>query len=294
MITVAKTNDDRCRLPRLRHSGLVFAQPPHHIFHVDDRVVDERADRDRHAAERHRIDRRTEPAQHQDRRRQRQRHRRQRDPGGAKVGEEQHDDEDDEHAAVTQRFDHVADRHFDEVGLPEDAPIDGDPAKFLLQRIELAIEPRGDLDRVRSRLLLDPDDHRRFAAPRTLAAFQRGRFAHVGHVAHQHRSRAAQADDAVADFIDTPGPPDRLQHILLRTLGVDTGGRVLARAAHRVQQLRQGDVVGAQRLWMRNDLELPLGAPDRCHLRDAGHRQQPAPDDGIRDRPERQRILGVR
>ena len=103
MMTVAKTIDVRISsvasrttsaagrrsLRRLRR---VLAQPPHHVLHVDDRVVDQRADGDRQAAERHRVDGGAERAQHQDRGGQRQRHRGQRDRGRAQVGEEQQHD----------------------------------------------------------------------------------------------------------------------------------------------------------------------------------------------------------
>ena len=95
----------------------------------------------------------------------------------------EHDD-DDQDAAVAQRRDDVVDRHLDEVGLPEDPPVDGHPLRqLLLQRVELAIEPRGHLDRVRARLLLDADDHRRLAVARSFAALQRRALAHVGDVA---------------------------------------------------------------------------------------------------------------
>ena len=43
----------RCSAGGLRR---VLAQPSHDVLDVDDRVVHERADRDRHAAERHRVD----------------------------------------------------------------------------------------------------------------------------------------------------------------------------------------------------------------------------------------------
>ena len=62
-------------------------------------------------------------------------------------------------------------------------------------------------------------------------------FAHVGDVADEHRPVAAQRDDAVADLLWRPGTADRLQHVLLRTLHVDAGRRVLARTTHGVQEL---------------------------------------------------------
>ena len=91
------------------------------------------------------------------------------------------------------------------------------PARQLpLKRIELSIEPRRHLDRVRVRLLLDADDDGRLAAPRSLAALQRRALAYVGNVADQNRSGAAQSDDAVANLLRIPDPAHRLQHGLLR------------------------------------------------------------------------------
>ena len=128
--------------------------------------------------------------------------------------------------------DDVVDRDLDEVGLPEDPPVDRHAARQLaLKRVELSIEPRRELDRVGAGLFLDADDHRRLAVARSLAALERRAFTHVGDVADEHRPIAAQRDDAVADLLRRAGPADRLQHVLLRAFHVDAGGRVLARAA---------------------------------------------------------------
>ena len=116
-------------------------------------------------------------------------------------------------------------------------------------------------------------------------------FADVGDVAHQHRPLAAQRHDGLADLLGAAHAADRLEHVFLRSFGVDAGGGVLAGAAHGVEQLGQRHVVGAQRIRMRDDLELPLGAADRRHLRHAGHGQQPAPDRRVGDGAQRQRIV---
>ena len=86
MMTVAKTIDDRISSVASRTTSaagsrspsglaLVFAQAPHHVLDVDDRVVHELADRNRHAAQRHRVDAGAERAQREDRRGERQRDR---------------------------------------------------------------------------------------------------------------------------------------------------------------------------------------------------------------------------
>ena len=149
MMIVAKTIDDRISSVASRTTVdegcqlgfrlcLVLPKPPHHVFHIDDRVVHERADRDRHTAERHRVDARAERTQGQHGGRQRQRHRGQGDRSGAEVRQEEQDDDDDEDAAVAQRLDHVVDGDLDEVRLPENPPINLDsPRQFALDRIQL-------------------------------------------------------------------------------------------------------------------------------------------------------------
>ena len=150
-------------------------------------------------------------------------------------------------AAVTKRIDDVRDRDFNEVGLPEDQAVDDHAARqLLLERIELAIESRRQLDRVGVRLLLHSHDHCGRAVSRPLASFEGSAFAHVGDVAYQHVPIAAKSDDAVADFVRRADSTDRLQHVLLWPLHVDAGRRVLARATHRIEELRDGDVVGAE------------------------------------------------
>jgi hypothetical protein len=57
-----------------------------------------------------------------------------------------------------------------------------------------------------------------------------------------------------------------LKHVFLWTLGVHTGGSVLAGASHRVEQLGQRNGVRTEPVGMRDDLVLALGAADRCDL----------------------------
>ena len=103
--------------------------------------------------------------------------------------------DDDEQAAVAQRGDDVVDRHLDEVGLTEDPAVDRHACRqLLLKRVELAIEPRRQFDRVGARLLLDADDDGGLAVARSFAALERRAFADVGDVADRAPSdhRAAR------------------------------------------------------------------------------------------------------
>jgi hypothetical protein len=204
--------------------GAVLAQTPHHVFDVDNRIVDQGTDGDRHAAECHRINRRTEGAQHENRGGQREWHRSQRDRGGTQICQEQQHHDDDQDPAVSKRSDHVVDGDLDKIRLAEDFPVDRHAFRqLLLQTIELSIEARREFDRVRSGLFLNADDHRGLTAARALAAFEGASFADVGDVANQHRPAAAHGHHALADFFGVSNPPDRLQHVLLRPLGVHAG-----------------------------------------------------------------------
>ena len=100
-------------------AGAVLPQPAKDVLDVDDRVVDQLADRDRQAAQRHRVDRQPEPLEHQRRDDDRQRDRRQRDERRAEVQQEQEQHDHHQDRAVAQRLGDVADRGLDEVGLAE-------------------------------------------------------------------------------------------------------------------------------------------------------------------------------
>ena len=113
-----------------RGSGAaVLLQPALHVLHIDDRIVDELADRDRDPAERHRVDRDAEDRHDDGGHEERERDGRQRDDRRAHVEQEQeqHDRHDD--AAVAQGPLDVGDRRGDEIRLPEDLTIDLDVAR---------------------------------------------------------------------------------------------------------------------------------------------------------------------
>ena len=127
--------------------------------------------------------------------------------------------DDDEEAAVAQRLDDVVDGDLDEVRLPEDPAIDRHAGRQLaLHRVELAIEPGGQLDGVRARLLLHADDDGgaplREPSPRLSAAPSR-----TSAMSRTSTDRSpCSAIDAVADLLWRARAPDRLQDVLLRAL----------------------------------------------------------------------------
>ena len=149
----------------VHRAGLVLAQAAHHVLDVDDGVVHQGTDGDRHATQAHRVDAGPEGAQREHRRGERQRQGRQRDGGRAQVGEEQHHDDHHEHRAVAQRGQHVLHRHLDEVGLAEDPPVDGVAGRqLLLEGVQRPVQASGHLQRIGAGLFLHADDHRRATA----------------------------------------------------------------------------------------------------------------------------------
>ena len=163
----------------------------------------------------------------------------------------------------------------------------------MLERVELTVEAACDLDGVGAGLFLHTHNDGRLAVARAFAALERSAFPNIRHISHEHRPIAPQGDHGFADLFRCPCAADGFEHVLLRAFCVHTGRCVLTRPADRGQQLRERDVVGAQRIGMRNDLELSLRPADRRDLRDAGHGQQPPPHRRIGDRAKRERIVAV-
>jgi hypothetical protein len=116
----ARLEDDGDDAPRA-FGGEPFAQAAHDVFDVDDRVVDERADRDRHAAEGHGVERGAERVEHEHGDDERERDGERGDEGRPAAEEEEADDEHDEQRAVAERVGDVVDAGRDEVGLPKQA-----------------------------------------------------------------------------------------------------------------------------------------------------------------------------
>ena len=85
------------------------------LLHINDGVIDERADGNGHAAKRHGVDARTKRLQRQHCDDKRDWDGQQRDDARSHTGQEGDDDEDDHDAAVAERFDGVVNRNLDEV-----------------------------------------------------------------------------------------------------------------------------------------------------------------------------------
>ena len=133
----------------------IFPQPAVDVLHIDDRIVDDFAQRDRQPAQRHGIDRQAEIAEDQRRDQQRDRNGGQRNEGSAEIGQEQEEDDGDHDRAVAQRFLDVIDRGFDEIGLLEQELRRIDALRQALAHLgQSLLDGTGQFHRIRRRLLL--------------------------------------------------------------------------------------------------------------------------------------------
>jgi hypothetical protein len=101
--------------------GRVQPQAPPDVLHVDDRVVDDNAERDDQAGEHHRVDGAAVGGQQPRRRHQRERHGENRNQRAAPFVEKGDQYGDDERSTEQHRQPEVPERHLDERRRAEDA-----------------------------------------------------------------------------------------------------------------------------------------------------------------------------
>ncbi len=247
-ITVAKTTE--CRISVLASYTIsradlraserqlrVLAQTAHDVLDVDDRVIDELADRDRQPAEAHAVDGEAEPIERDDGRQQRQWQCEQRNCCRADVHQKHDHDNDDEAGTLDERGEEVVQRLLDEVGAAEQVAVNRHALRQrVLDVVERRIDLFGELQRVRARLLLDADDDRGLRVVRTVAPLDGRPNLHGSKIAHQHGHGVVNLHDRRADIGGVREPPDAADEIFLPFGGgksrrrVPVGGR--QRALH--------------------------------------------------------------
>ena len=276
-----------------RRETAVFAEAAKDVLDVDDRVVDELADRHGQAAERHRVDRHSQPFEDQPRDHDREGNGGERDEGGAEVEEEEKEHDDHEHAAVAEGLDDVADAQVDERLLLVNLWIDSDVGR---ERRAQFIEGPGDVFRqspcVGPRLLGDDEHDRGKAVDGSVATLDLGRLGDAGDLAEHHRPVAGRLDDHRREVVERLDPAERTNEQFVSPLiQIATGGVGIARL-HRRLHLREADVVAEEERRIDEYLELLSSSPHRHDLRDAGDRQQPLPHDPIGQRADLDRGRG--
>ncbi len=218
------------------------------------------------------------------------------DPGRADAREEEEHDRDHQDGAVAQRADDVPDSDLDEVGLPEDIPVDLHPlGEGLLDRVELCVEPLRQLERVRARLLLDAEDHRGTAVVRALAQLHRRADPHLAELADQHGLGAAHGDHGLADVGRRADPADAVdEHTAVRP--PRRSPRRCSRSWRgapeppRPRSRRYAESRSGRRMTWYCLVSPPVG----IDLRDAGHGEEAAADRPVGRRLQVHRRVAVR
>ncbi len=281
-------NDAQRRQPLVLGAREILAQPFEYVLDVDDRVVDERSDRDGHASEAHRVDREPHPFQRQNRHEQRERQRDQRDDRRAEVHQKDQQDDHDEDRSFEQRFLNVVDRAFDETGLTERV---GRYVHVRRQRLaqfgDGSVEFFGQFERVRVRLLRDGHQHGRLTAFGCRA--QPGRLGsdpHVGHLFERNGEAVLDTDHGSSHFVlvgrREHAPDDVFVAVLVQNSSARVTGQVLDHAEHFAR--RDAEMFHPGRV--QQDLVLLDIAADDGHLGYASGREQPGADRPVGQCPQ--------
>ena len=131
-----------------------------HVLHVDDGVVDERADGYGETTEGHGVDADAEGVEHYHRHEERDGYRDERNERGAHVGKEEHKDDNHEDGSLDERLLHVVDAALDEVCLTEDVGRDMHVGgQGLLEVVECEVEMLSEVDGARIGLLRNGEEH---------------------------------------------------------------------------------------------------------------------------------------
>ena len=269
--------------PPRRRPPRVLAQAPADVLDVDDGVVDEGPDGDRHAPEGHAVDGQPQGAQAHDRGQQRQGDGDQRDGAGPHAGEKEQGHRDHQQRAVPQRAGQVAHRELDEVGLPEQPRVELHAGRqFGRDVVEHAVELARQGQRVDVGLPVDAEDDRGPRVARSVSAPERGADFDRGHVRDPDGAGAARADDGRGDRLGVGQPAHALDQVFLAARPPEPGRRVPVGAPQRVFHRGQRQPVVGQAIGLDPHLELAALAADHRHLGDAGRGQQPPADDHVR------------
>ena len=239
-----------------------FPQPAKDVLDRDDRVVDERSDRDREAAQRHRVDRAAERGDGQD-------------PGKSESGiaaeiavvripEEQEEDDHDQDRPVPQGGGHVLDRDLDEIRLAEVLLLDHDTlGKALLQggqRRRSHASRRGYWRHCRT-----------LRMTAVFASVAVPRFARTDldltQISHRDREPAFGTHDGRSEIVDAAGASETPHQILLSLVHVESRRGVLGHLTQSIGEVIQAHGSLGESGGIELDLKLPHVSADGGHPR---------------------------
>ena len=257
------------------------------VLDIDDRVVDQFADRDRQSSKGHRVDRQPEQMEDNCRDENGDGDGCQRDCGGARVQKEREQDDGDHDDRFRQDLLDVADRGFDKVGLPEKHLV-GFHA-FGQGRADLAecrFNFAGELDRVDVRLLLHRDDHGGLTLITGIASLQAGSKGDVRDLAQQDRLTLDRRHHDTCQILDILRAAHVADQELAAVLVGEAPARVRSELGKRLLDLFEGDAECTHGGRIRRNPVLPNLAADRDDLGNAGNAQDSRADREIRQLPQ--------
>ena len=112
-----------------------------------------------------------------------------------------------------------------------------------LKLVQYTVELFGQLERVRPRLLLNPQDHSRSPAESTFSSLQRWTDLNLGQILDQHCLSAAHGDERLADILLSKHAAYAVDEVFLPTLNVESRRSVLVSTLERLDDRINSDLV---------------------------------------------------
>jgi hypothetical protein len=266
------------------------------VLHLDDRAVDEDADRDRDAGERHDVRREAEEVERDERENDRDRDRDDRDDRRRDVPEEHEDDEAHDQELLAERVDERVDGAADQVGAVVRRDDLDAGRERRAERVERGLHAIDDGERVLA-LAHDHDAADRVAEPVEVgdAASHVGADRDRRHVFHEHRrARLGVAPHhEVLEVVDRAGVAAPAHHELRAGELEEPTAGLRVPLADRVDERRERHAVGEEARGIGRHLILPHEAADGGDLRDARDGLQLIAKRPVLQAPERRQVVGV-
>ncbi len=239
---------------RARPVGTVGPGAARDVFDHDDHVVDQQTDRGRDAAQRHDVEAQAEHAQHQHRRRERRRNDHHGDQGDAEAAQEHDQHKRRQHQSDQDGIAHARRRLLHELALI--VPVNDLDAGRELERSELLLHRRRDLQRVAVRLLKDVEQDGRLAVLDDACPLRHDAVLHGRQITHTHNARRVGAHNDVADIGRRAGAVVGEDEIELVTIFDAANGLQHVSGRERGREIAHAEPVGRKPVRIGEHLDL--------------------------------------
>ncbi len=246
------------------------------VLDVDDRIVDDNAQRDCNTAESHRIDGPTHGVDHDHCRQQRQGNRRERDEHAAKVAQEQKQHERDQSDADQNVDSHPAECILDEIRGTMHPRIERNAFRIQprLESGDSFLGSARDHERVGAVLARQGEQHAGFSLDDRITELRRRSVLHRSEVLQSERWPLLRRNDRLAKGCRRESLTATLdEHALVGRLDESATSNT-GRFLHRRDDIREGKIARVQGARADFDLQLTLVTSIHGRPRDAGNREQ--------------------